>query len=160
MGAQTAVEDCEALETHNIMSLSYMCARCCARTALRNSLRPSPSAAAVAAIRQHNNPPTQQQRRWESTASLNPKISGIVDQISQLTLLETADLVSSLKVLCICSHCKSRPPLMNNSPQKKPSAHWVSSLTITMNSPALISPTCPWVDLPPLRRPHRLRRRK
>ena len=30
--------------------------------------------------------------------STNPKIAGIVDQISQLTLLETADLVSTLKV--------------------------------------------------------------
>jgi large subunit ribosomal protein L7/L12 len=45
-----------------------------------------------------------QRRRWQSTdapsaaASLNPKISSIVDQISQLTLLETADLVQSLKV--------------------------------------------------------------
>ena len=40
------------------------------------------------------------QRRWNSdaTASTNPKIAQIVDQISQLTLLETADLVSSLKV--------------------------------------------------------------
>ncbi|OTB17694.1 hypothetical protein K445DRAFT_56664 [Daldinia sp. EC12] len=38
------------------------------------------------------------QRRHESTAApTNPKIAGIVDQISQLTLLETADLVSSLK---------------------------------------------------------------
>ncbi|KAI9712030.1 MAG: hypothetical protein M1820_001739 [Bogoriella megaspora] len=39
-------------------------------------------------------------RRWQSTeaaASSDPKISGIVDQISQLTLLETADLVSTLK---------------------------------------------------------------
>ncbi|KAI4769844.1 hypothetical protein E4T44_14270, partial [Aureobasidium sp. EXF-8845] len=38
-------------------------------------------------------------RRWQSTeaASTNPKIAAIVDQISQLTLLETADLVSSLK---------------------------------------------------------------
>jgi hypothetical protein len=45
---------------------------------------------------------TQQriQRRWQSdaAASTNPKISTIVDQISQLTLLETADLVSTLKV--------------------------------------------------------------
>lgn len=31
-------------------------------------------------------------------APTNPKITQIVDQISQLTLLETADLVSSLKV--------------------------------------------------------------
>lgn len=39
-------------------------------------------------------------RRWNSTdaAPANPKIEAIVDQISQLTLLETADLVSSLKV--------------------------------------------------------------
>lgn len=37
-------------------------------------------------------------RRWASTdAATNPKVAGIVDQISQLTLLETADLVSSLK---------------------------------------------------------------
>lgn len=41
-------------------------------------------------------------RRYNSTeaeaAPTNPKVAGIVDQISQLTLLETADLVSSLKV--------------------------------------------------------------
>lgn len=39
-------------------------------------------------------------RRWNSSeaAPTNPKIEAIVDQISQLTLLETADLVSSLKV--------------------------------------------------------------
>ncbi|KAI1384440.1 ClpS-like protein [Hypoxylon trugodes] len=39
------------------------------------------------------------QRRHESTEAIstNPKIAGIVDQISQLTLLETADLVTSLK---------------------------------------------------------------
>ncbi|ODM23118.1 hypothetical protein SI65_00707 [Aspergillus cristatus] len=43
-------------------------------------------------------------RRWQSTeaegaaaAPANPKIAQIVDQISQLTLLETADLVSTLK---------------------------------------------------------------
>ncbi|KAF2274495.1 54S ribosomal protein L12, mitochondrial precursor [Westerdykella ornata] len=39
-------------------------------------------------------------RRWQSTdatAATNPKIASIVDQISQLTLLETADLVSTLK---------------------------------------------------------------
>ncbi|KAH8639005.1 hypothetical protein IG631_06775 [Alternaria alternata] len=45
---------------------------------------------------------TQQriQRRWQSDAAAptNPKIATIVDQISQLTLLETADLVSTLKV--------------------------------------------------------------
>ncbi|KND94922.1 54S ribosomal protein L12, mitochondrial [Tolypocladium ophioglossoides CBS 100239] len=38
-------------------------------------------------------------RRFNSTdaSAANPKIAEIVDQISQLTLLETADLVSSLK---------------------------------------------------------------
>ncbi|KAJ9652870.1 54S ribosomal protein L12, mitochondrial [Neophaeococcomyces mojaviensis] len=45
----------------------------------------------------------RQTRRWQSTDAAtaatptNPKISTIVDQISQLTLLETADLVASLK---------------------------------------------------------------
>ncbi|KAK4561599.1 54S ribosomal protein L12, mitochondrial [Recurvomyces mirabilis] len=43
----------------------------------------------------------QDTRRWQSTeaaaASSNPKIATIVDHIGQLTLLETADLVSSLK---------------------------------------------------------------
>lgn len=40
------------------------------------------------------------QRRWnsEAAAPANPKIAQIVDQISTLTLLETADLVASLKV--------------------------------------------------------------
>jgi hypothetical protein len=38
------------------------------------------------------------QRRHNSAEAANPKISNIVDQIGQLTLLETADLVSSLKV--------------------------------------------------------------
>ncbi|KAH0544903.1 hypothetical protein FGG08_000983 [Glutinoglossum americanum] len=39
----------------------------------------------------------QPARRWQSTDAANPKLSGIVDQISQLTLLETADLVGLLK---------------------------------------------------------------
>ena len=34
----------------------------------------------------------------------NPKIDGIVDQIGKLTLLETADLIKSLKV-CIFLSC-------------------------------------------------------
>ena len=45
-------------------------------------------------------------RRWASTeASTNPKVSSIVDQISQLTLLETADLVAGLKVCSPTSAC-------------------------------------------------------
>ncbi|KUJ07209.1 ClpS-like protein [Mollisia scopiformis] len=48
-----------------------------------------------AAVAQRRNTPM---KRWASTeAASSPKISGIVDQISQLTLLETADLVASLK---------------------------------------------------------------
>ncbi|KAK8201933.1 54S ribosomal protein L12, mitochondrial [Zalaria obscura] len=42
----------------------------------------------------------QQRIRWQSTEAAtasNPKVAQIVDQISQLTLLETADLVSTLK---------------------------------------------------------------
>jgi len=53
-------------------------------------------------------------RRWQSTeapTSANPKIAGIVDQISQLTLLETADLVSTLKV---CS--SSGPTIYQSNP--------------------------------------------
>ncbi|KAI0127535.1 ribosomal protein L7/L12 C-terminal domain-containing protein [Xylariales sp. AK1849] len=60
-------------------------ARSCARS-LRSRSSWRPSATFV-------------QRRCESTEAIStsPKISGIVDQISQLTLLETADLVTSLK---------------------------------------------------------------
>ncbi|KAJ9639423.1 54S ribosomal protein L12, mitochondrial [Coniosporium tulheliwenetii] len=70
------------------MSLSYQSAiRCCARAAKSSS---SPALRVSAT-------PLSRQRRWQSTAPSNPKIASIVDQISQLTLLETADLVSTLK---------------------------------------------------------------
>ncbi|KAL2164659.1 hypothetical protein VTH06DRAFT_3876 [Thermothelomyces fergusii] len=77
------------------MSLSCRyAAQCCAR-----QLRAS-SAGSIRA----SSPLLQQRmtRRYNSTEaasspSTNPKISAIVDQISQLTLLETADLVASLK---------------------------------------------------------------
>ena len=39
-----------------------------------------------------------QSRRWESTNASASKINGLVDQIGQLSLFETADLVTSLKV--------------------------------------------------------------
>ncbi|KAI1505403.1 ClpS-like protein [Biscogniauxia marginata] len=65
-------------------------ARNCART-----LRSSASFRASTSVLQNT---TSIQKRHNSTeAATSPKISGIVDQISQLTLLETADLVSSLK---------------------------------------------------------------
>ncbi|KAJ5710338.1 54S ribosomal protein L12 [Penicillium malachiteum] len=68
-------------------------ARCCRQ--LSGSVRPSSLRIASTYTAR-----TPSSRRWESTeaaAPVNPKISQIVDQISQLTLLETADLVSSLK---------------------------------------------------------------
>ncbi|MCJ1364913.1 hypothetical protein MMC16_004030 [Acarospora aff. strigata] len=78
------------------MSVSFTTtARCCAHIFRHStsSLRRSPLA-----ISQRRRPAPA--RRWQSSdaaAASNPKIVGIVDQISQLTLLETADLVSSLK---------------------------------------------------------------
>src|ERR1700733_3407958 len=80
------------------MSLSYQgtLRRCaCAAKVSSPYLRPS-----VAALSQRRT-----SRRWQTTDAAspsNPKIATIVDQISQLTLLETADLVSSLKVSPEC----------------------------------------------------------
>ncbi|KAL2007678.1 hypothetical protein VTN00DRAFT_7660 [Thermoascus crustaceus] len=79
---------------------SQAAARCC-----RHIVRPSSSALRVSStsyLAQRRRTPA---RRWQSTeagaepaaAPTNPKIAQIVDQISQLTLLETADLVASLK---------------------------------------------------------------
>jgi len=78
----------------HIMSIptSRSLARCvCQFRSARSTIRPGTASLA------------QQRalRRWASTeasAATNPKIATIVDQISQLTLLETADLVSTLKV--------------------------------------------------------------
>ena len=85
---------------HATMSLTcQFAARQCART-----LRSSPATTSRCIAAQSYRSRDIQSRRWQSTdaaaAPSNPKIAGIVDQISQLTLLETADLVSSLKV-CI-----------------------------------------------------------
>ncbi|CAO1603291.1 54S ribosomal protein L12, mitochondrial [Xanthoria calcicola] len=78
------------------MSVSIACTtRCCARV-LRTSPRPLFAPQSTICPYQRRTPPS---RRHESTsaAPTNPKIATIVDQISQLTLLETADLVSNLK---------------------------------------------------------------
>jgi hypothetical protein len=79
----------------SIMSL------CC-----RNTLRRCASAAKSAYLPRVTSGTIYHLRRWQTTdaaaAASNPKIAGIVDQISQLTLLETADLVSSLKVSLNC----------------------------------------------------------
>ncbi|KAK4443931.1 ribosomal protein L7/L12, C-terminal/adaptor protein ClpS-like protein [Podospora aff. communis PSN243] len=74
------------------MSLSCRyAAQCCARQ-LRASAITSSSLRAASTLQQRI------ARRNNSTdAAPSPKISAIVDQISQLTLLETADLVASLK---------------------------------------------------------------
>ncbi|KAF3770355.1 50S ribosomal protein L12 [Cryphonectria parasitica EP155] len=74
------------------MSLSSRyAAQCCAR-----QIRSATSLRTTGALAQQ-----RIARRYQSTeaaaAPTNPKIAGIVEQISQLTLLETADLVSSLK---------------------------------------------------------------
>ncbi|KAI0115801.1 ribosomal protein L7/L12 C-terminal domain-containing protein [Nemania sp. FL0031] len=66
-------------------------ARSCAR-----SLRSSASLRIATPFLQ-NTASTARRHNSTEAVSANPKISGIVDQISQLTLLETADLVSSLK---------------------------------------------------------------
>ncbi|KAI0389408.1 54S ribosomal protein L12 [Xylariaceae sp. FL0594] len=66
-------------------------ARSCAR-----SLRSGTSFRATTPFLQ-NTASTQRRQNSTEAASTNPKIATIVDQISQLTLLETADLVSSLK---------------------------------------------------------------
>ncbi|KAI1330313.1 54S ribosomal protein L12 [Xylariaceae sp. FL0255] len=67
-------------------------ARSCAR-----SLRPSNASFRAATPFFQNTASTQRRHNSTEAAPVNPKIAGIVDQISQLTLLETADLVSSLK---------------------------------------------------------------
>ncbi|KAL9111247.1 MAG: hypothetical protein Q9227_004325 [Pyrenula ochraceoflavens] len=95
------------------MSVSSPLASRCCRRALRsygqNSSIPRAissrclryaSTQSLSSPRHHKS--ISRQRRYQSTnaspaSPINPKISAIVDQISQLTLLETADLVSSLK---------------------------------------------------------------
>ncbi|CAK7204652.1 54S ribosomal protein L12, mitochondrial [Sporothrix eucalyptigena] len=70
------------------MSCRYAAQRCAQQ--LRTASRVRPATFSVA--------PQRITRRHNSTeAAVDPKISTIVDQISQLTLLETASLVSTLK---------------------------------------------------------------
>ncbi|RDW65424.1 hypothetical protein BP5796_10116 [Coleophoma crateriformis] len=65
-----------------------------ARGCMRSIRSSSSLRISTASLAQRRNP-TSTSRRWASTEST--KVAGIVDQISQLTLLETADLVASLK---------------------------------------------------------------
>ncbi|KIW24445.1 ribosomal protein L7/L12 [Cladophialophora immunda] len=86
-------------------SVTYRCCHLASRTQKRSlssqCLRLSSTSSANQHRRRNSLVSSKSSRRWQSTdaaaAPTNPKIAGIVDQISQLTLLETADLVASLK---------------------------------------------------------------
>ncbi|KAL9942509.1 hypothetical protein D7B24_008578 [Verticillium nonalfalfae] len=74
------------------MSCRYAARSCARQLRTANSLRASASSFQTrtpATARRHNS--------TEAAPAANPKIETIVDQISKLTLLETADLVSTLK---------------------------------------------------------------
>lgn len=75
------------------MSCRYAAQSCARQLRSSRAARAPAQTLRVAAV-------TRRHSSTEAEAPANPKISGIVDQISQLTLLETADLVSSLKVGC------------------------------------------------------------
>jgi hypothetical protein len=91
-----------------IMSISSQAAARCCRQVVRSSASSSQapflriSTSSSSTFQQRRRTAVPSARRWQSTdaaaAPANPKIVQIVDQISQLTLLETADLVASLKV--------------------------------------------------------------
>ena len=88
------------------MSLScrYAAQRCARQLRSAASLRPSTVTRTAPAARRYNS------TEAAAAAPENPKIAAIVDQISQLTLLETADLVSSLKVSSHPPGARSRLP--------------------------------------------------
>ncbi|SPO01154.1 related to 60S ribosomal protein L12, mitochondrial [Cephalotrichum gorgonifer] len=71
------------------MSYRFVAQRCARQLRTAGSVRPSTVTRIAATSSRYNS--------TEAAAPENPKIAAIVDQISQLTLLETADLVSSLK---------------------------------------------------------------
>jgi large subunit ribosomal protein L7/L12 len=76
------------------MTCRYAAQRCAQQ--LRTASRVRPAGAAITSLCVA---PQHVARRHNSTeAAVDPKVATIVDQISQLTLLETASLVSSLKV--------------------------------------------------------------
>lgn len=88
------------------MSISSQAAARCCRQVVRSSACSSQApflriSTSSSTFQQRRRTAAPSARRWQSTdaaaAPANPKIVQIVDQISQLTLLETADLVASLK---------------------------------------------------------------
>ncbi|KAJ5576402.1 hypothetical protein N7535_003328 [Penicillium sp. DV-2018c] len=80
------------------MSFTTQAAARCARQ-LSGSVRPSSLRIATSAtyLTARRTPSSRRCESTEAAAPTNPKITQIVDQISTLTLLETADLVASLK---------------------------------------------------------------
>jgi hypothetical protein len=86
------------------------------------------------------------QRRFNTTeAPTNPKVAEIVDQISQLTLLETADLVSSLKVrtpLALALFNAMKVPLLTQ-------AYRASSTSLICRWEASLPPLLPLLLPPP-----------
>jgi hypothetical protein len=84
--------------TTHLTTMAMSC-RYAAQTCARQ-LRSTPSARATARLVRASTT-TRRYNSTEAAAAVNPKIESIVDQISQLTLLETADLVSTLKVSLI-----------------------------------------------------------
>ncbi|ETI28096.1 ribosomal protein L7/L12 [Cladophialophora carrionii CBS 160.54] len=84
-----------------IPSTTYRCCQLAARTQKRSLSSQCLRLSIGSTNQQRRRNNLKQSKRWQSTdasaAPTNPKIAGIVDQISQLTLLETADLVASLK---------------------------------------------------------------
>ncbi|EEA23043.1 54S ribosomal protein L12, mitochondrial [Talaromyces marneffei ATCC 18224] len=87
------------------MSITSQAAARCCRQVVRTSTSSSAPflriSTSSSTFQQRRRTAVPGARRWQSTdaaaAPANPKIVQIVDQISQLTLLETADLVASLK---------------------------------------------------------------
>ncbi|KAJ5145554.1 Ribosomal protein L7/L12 C-terminal [Penicillium bovifimosum] len=96
LSSNPAISGAPDLTLTSAMSFTTQAAARCARQ-LSGSVRPSSLRIATSAYLTTRRTPSS--RRSESTqaAATNPKISQIVDQISTLTLLETADLVASLK---------------------------------------------------------------
>lgn len=95
---------------------------------------------------------SKRQRRWQSTDAAqptNPKIATIVDQISALTLLETADLVQSLKV---CSLLPP-PPIIHPAHHATKSQPLQSYTNHPRHRPVFRSPTSPSQRQPPRRPP-------
>merc|ERR1712000_322899 len=101
----SAASPCIQTMSTQLPSVTYRCCQLATRTQKRSlssqCLRLSTTSSANQHRRRNEQPLSRHARRWQSTdaaaAPSDPKISAIVDQISQLTLLETADLVASLK---------------------------------------------------------------